>query len=204
MNRCVVPRMSSELCGVAAEARRWKQEAERWRQRAEETASDRERALERELRQAEECIATLRAARWKPIDSDGTDATELIVQRTREEAERELLQRELNATEHALQDASSAACALGAKAEALLHRLAAATAVQAQMATAQLLRGNGSSSTATGLLTNSRASSIKALGGQGTDASAGRGLSATMPTIAYPCKSGGQRQASVRSAARKG
>ena len=140
---------SEDLVKAAnAEAARWRAEAARWEQQAKANE-----ALQRELREARECIATLRAARWTarptgPAEMDaikaataaaGISIDEAQERCRRSDVERALLARELHSTEDALQHASASAIALGAKAEHLLQRLAQSTALSAQQTTAQIL-----------------------------------------------------------------
>lgn len=93
-----------------------------------------------ELRRNQESIATLRAARWSALPiataaaEEATAAASLVSQRL--QLETGLLAHELLTTEHALQDASTAALALGSKAEEYLQLLAAAAEPAAATPTA--------------------------------------------------------------------
>ena len=91
-----------------------------WRARAE-AAETELAARETELRRAQECIATLRAARWSTLPVAAALADEAS---SRVRVESRLLSSELHHTESALQDASATAFALGSKAEEYLQRLA--------------------------------------------------------------------------------
>jgi len=156
------------------EATQWREEAGRWRRRAERAeAAEREgrsvdadkkgdgekAALERELKEAHECIATLRAARWRPVveNAAATAAAakaanseqlhSVTAECRRYQAEATVLVRELFSTEQALQGASAAAVALSGKAEALLLRLTESTAMRSSEVIQRSVRHAAAAST---------------------------------------------------------
>jgi len=129
--------LSEELAAARAEAAHWRERAEAAESRLADRAS--------ELRRHQECIATLRAARWSSLPIAAAAAEEATASATasaqcwrrRLEWEADLLAGELLTTEHSLQDASAAAFALGLKAEEYLTLLASAPRVERTQSVSQ-------------------------------------------------------------------
>jgi hypothetical protein len=128
-----------QLAAARAEAAAARAEAEAWKQRAF-TAEAQLETNNSEVRRHQECIATLRAARWSSLPIAAAAATEAtathLSEHARQLCELSILSGELLHTEQSLQDASLAAMQLGVKAEEYLQMLAAVATTSAFVAPA--------------------------------------------------------------------
>ena len=119
-----------QLAAARAESAAARAEAEAWKQRAFAAEAQLE-TNNSEVRRHQECIATLRAARWSSLPIAAAAAAEAATEATathisehaRQHCELSILAGELFHTEQSLQDASLAAMHLGVKAEEYLQML---------------------------------------------------------------------------------
>jgi hypothetical protein len=141
-----------QLAAARAEAAAARAEAEAWKQRAF-TAEAQLETNNSEVRRHQECIATLRAARWSSLPIAAAAAAEAATEATathlsehaRQLCELSILSGELLHTEQSLQDASLAAMQLSVKAEEYLQMLAAVATTSAFVAPASRRSQRGGS-----------------------------------------------------------
>lgn len=147
MEEVVGATLFDQLAAARAEAAAARAEAEAWKQRAF-TAEAQLKTNNSEVRRHQECIATLRAARWSslPIAAAATEATAThLSEHARQLCELSILSGELLHTEQSLQDASLAAMQLSVKAEEYLQMLAAVATTSAFVAPASRRSQRGGS-----------------------------------------------------------
>ena len=141
-----------QLAAARAESAAARAEAEAWKQRAFAAEAQLE-TNNSEVRRHQECIATLRAARWSSLPIAAAAAAEAATEATathisehaRQHCELSILAGELFHTEQSLQDASLAAMHLGVKAEEYLQMLAAVATTSASVAPASRRSQGGGS-----------------------------------------------------------
>ena len=148
MEEVVGATLFDQLAAARAEAAAARAEAEAWKQRAF-TAEAQLETNNSEVRRHQECIATLRAARWSSLPIAAAAATEAtathLSEHARQLCELSILSGELLHTEQSLQDASLAAMQLSVKAEEYLQMLAAVATTSASVAPASRRSQGGGS-----------------------------------------------------------